>query len=91
MERTTRKTVIFRYPARLNSVEGELPAGSYEVETDEEMILNLSFLAYRRVKTCIVVPGRLGSFSSRQSIDIDPEDLAAALARDTLTAAELNP
>jgi hypothetical protein len=91
MERTTRKTVQFLRPAILAGISGELPAGSYEVDTDEEMIPGLSFQAYRRVRTTIIVPGRSLSSASRQVVEIDPDDLAAALARDALTASVVRP
>jgi hypothetical protein len=35
-----------------------LPAGSYRVSTDEELIEGLSFPVYRRVATMIFAPGR---------------------------------
>ena len=85
-ERTTRKTVQFLRPAILAGISGELPAGSYEVDTDEELISGISFQAYRRVRTTIIVPGRSASSSSIQVVEIEPDDLAAALARDALIA-----
>jgi hypothetical protein len=48
-ERVTRKTVSFRHPFVLAGVEGEHPAGTYVVETTEEPVGGLSFIAYRRV------------------------------------------
>ena len=91
MERTTRKTVQFLRPAILAGISGELPAGSYEVDTDEELISGLSFQAYRRVRTTIIVPGRSLSSASRQVVEIEPDDLAAALARDALAAGGVRP
>ena len=41
----------------LKGVGRELPAGSYRVATDEELIEGLSFPVYRRVATMIFVPG----------------------------------
>ena len=85
-ERTTRKMVRFLRPAILEGISGGLPAGSYEVDTDEEMVYGLSFQAYRRVRTSIIVPDRSPSSASKQVVDIEPDDLAAALARDALAA-----
>ena len=60
-----------------------LPAGNYEVVTDEELIEGLSFPAYRRVATMMIVPAQA---SSVEMFNIDPLNLAAAIDRDTQTA-----
>ncbi|MGY4448720.1 hypothetical protein ACVWZR_003380 [Bradyrhizobium sp. i1.3.1] len=54
--RSRRETVTFRHPFRIRGVERMLPAGAYEVVTDEEAIEGLTFAAYRRVATMITVP-----------------------------------
>ena len=81
MERSTRNLVRFLHPFQLGGIEGVLPPGSYEVETVEEQLEGLSFVAYRRVTTTITVPGPTAL--SRQLTEIDPKDLAAALEKDT--------
>lgn len=81
-ERSTHTTVQFRHPFRIAGVEGEHPAGTYHVETIEEPIGGISFLAYRRVSTTIVLPSRRFGQSSRQVVTIEPQDLESALARD---------
>jgi hypothetical protein len=80
--RTTETILVFNHPFRLPGVDNQLPAGRYVVETDEEPILGLSFMAYRRVRTSIIVPAPSGSLAGRQVVDTLPEDLAAAHARD---------
>jgi hypothetical protein len=83
--RTDTKVVTFRRPFRLAGLDGEMPAGVYAVETDEER-LALSFEAYRRVATWIRVP--LGSVpGSSQTVPIDPAELETALARDAASDA----
>ena len=77
-ERITRKTVNFLHPFALAGVEGEQPAGAYTVETTEEPIGGLSFIAYRRVSTTIVLVSRQFGPASRQVVTIDPLDLEAA-------------
>ena len=54
--RSLRETVTFKHPFRIRGVDRLLPAGAYEVITDEEMIEGLSFAAFRRIATMIVVP-----------------------------------
>ena len=54
--RSRRETVTFKHPFRIRGVDRLLPAGAYAVITDEEMIEGLSFAAFRRIATMIVVP-----------------------------------
>ena len=54
--RTRHESVTFKHPFHIRGIERELPAGAYEVVTDEETIEGLSFAAWRRVATMIMVP-----------------------------------
>jgi hypothetical protein len=76
------KTVVFNRPFLLKGVDRTLPAGSYRVVTDEELIEGISFPVYRRVGTAILVPGPTPGISSIEMVTIDPLDLKAALERD---------
>ncbi len=58
-----------------------LPAGSYEIVTDEELIEGLSFPVYRRVATTMLVPAQSYQGSVEMLI-VDPFSLAAAKDRD---------
>jgi hypothetical protein len=81
LTRTHRETVTLRRPFTLQAVGRMLPAGSYDVVTDEELIEGLSFPVYRRVATTILVPAQ--SFhGSVEMLTIDPLDLMAARDRD---------
>jgi hypothetical protein len=86
MTRTITKTVTFGRPFALIGLEGVLPAGTYAVETDEELIQTLSFAAYRRTATWLRLPGRREgaehSAGLSEVVAIDPVELDAALARD---------
>jgi hypothetical protein len=75
--RTRRETVTFARPFRLDGVDRLLPAGGYEVVTDEEMIEGLSFASFRRVATMIMVPAAARN-GSMEMIPIDPADLDRA-------------
>ena len=60
-----------------------LPAGSYEIVTDEELIEGLSFPVYRRVATTVLVRAQ-SALGSVEMLTIDPLDLAAAQDRDAV-------
>ena len=53
MTRTRTMTVRFAEPFTLTGLEREQPAGTYTVETGEELIPSVSFAAYRRTETRI--------------------------------------
>jgi hypothetical protein len=80
--RTTSRTITFARPFSLAGLEESQPAGIYTIQTDEEPIEGLSFLAYRRVATVIFLPLGHGGPGSFQAISVTPEALDAALARD---------
>jgi len=81
--RTIRSIAVFNEAFTLRGIDGELPAGSYRIETEEELIESLSFVALRRLETTIEIPA-IGSVSlKRQIVPIDPLDLAAAQERNS--------
>jgi hypothetical protein len=81
LKRTQRKTVTFRQPFSLEGVGRPLPAGSYEVMTDEELIEGLSFPVYRRVATTMLVPAQ-SHVGSVEMLTVSPAEIASALARE---------
>jgi len=76
--RTSHSLVTFAHPFALPGVDGVQPAGSYAVDTDEEMIDSLIVVAWRRTATTIHIP----IHGAMELCAIDPGDLAASLARD---------
>jgi hypothetical protein len=80
--RTNRKTLKFTHPFFLKGIDRTLPAGDYQVVTDEEMIEGLSFPVYRRVSTMILVPSQFQPAASVEMVTVDPLDLQAALDQD---------
>ena len=81
LNRTRREDMIFRRPFLLKGCAEPQPAGTYAVETEEELIEGLSFPAYRRVSTTIMLQTtRTGAVV--QAIPVDPQELAKALAAD---------
>jgi hypothetical protein len=57
---------------------------TYEAETEEELLQNLSFPAFRRIETRIQLPYRVMGIEAVQTVAVDPIDLDAALARDAV-------
>jgi hypothetical protein len=80
--RTTSKTVIFHHPFVLSGLDESQPAGIYRVETDDEQMEDVSFLAFRRVSTLIHLHPSRSAPGIRQTMTIDPNELDQALARD---------
>jgi hypothetical protein len=76
--RTRREVVTFRHPFEIRGVDRLLPAGTYEVITDEEMIEGLSFPAYRRVATNIIVPAAASPGTTTEMISIGAVELSDA-------------
>jgi hypothetical protein len=82
--RSRREVVTFKHPFRIRGVDRLLPAGPYEVITDEEMIEGLSFASFRRIATMILVPAAARG-STTEMISIGSVDLADAQRIDAST------
>lgn len=80
--RTTKTTVAFAKPFTIGDFDELLPPGTYDVETDEELLEGLSFLAYRRTLTLIHLPATSEHPGLWRTLVIDPNALDAALKRD---------
>jgi hypothetical protein len=80
--RTSRKSVTFTQPFSLSGIEGVQPAGTYTVETDEELLPGLSFPAYRRIATLIFLRSRGGGAIVEEVVNTNPLELQAAKAKD---------
>ena len=81
LTRTRRETIIFQGPFSLEGIGRVLPAGSYEVVTDEELIEGLSFPVYRRIATMMLVPAQ-SQPASIEMLTVNPLSLTAAIGRD---------
>jgi hypothetical protein len=79
--RSSRTQVTFRAPFSLPELDGLQPAGTYDVDTDEECIEGNEHTVYIRLATVLHVhsPG------STRFVTIDPAGLGAALERDAAT------
>jgi hypothetical protein len=76
--RTTRSRVTFASPFVIRGIDGEQRPGSYDVETEEEVIEGKLHTVYLRVATIIYV-GRGGTTSAYM---VDPAELARAVLND---------
>ena len=76
--RSRKETVTFQHPFRIEGIDRLLPAGGYEVITDEEMIEGLSFASFRRVATMIMVPAAAPNASTMEMISISSIALSDA-------------
>jgi len=80
--RASTSRLTFPHPFMLSGYSDELPAGTYDVRTEEERIEGPGFIAYRRSATYLVTPHtrcRAGRDGMRR---ITEADLASALSPD---------
>ena len=80
--RTTSKTVTFTHPFNLSGMDEMQPAGTYTVETDEELLQTSSLPAYRRISTLMRLTTRPRGTVLTQIVEVNPLELAAVLERD---------
>lgn len=80
--RTQIKTISFKWPFQIEGYEGLLPAGDYQVETEEEPLQGVTFTGYRRVLTLLHLHPRNKKEKFGPILKIDPNDLDAALIKD---------
>jgi hypothetical protein len=85
--RTSQRTVTFRRPFSLSGIDEVQPAGTYTVETSEELIEALSFPSWRRTGTVLLLrqPNAAGI---GQDVEIDPLELEAVQDSDALELPE---
>jgi hypothetical protein len=86
--RSRRETIVFKHPFRMASIERLLPAGAYEVVTDEEMIEGLSFPVFRRVATMMMIPAEAPNSSAVEMISIGSIELSNAQRIDAAVTRE---
>lgn len=79
--RITEKTVTFLHPFFLAALGEDQSAGAYLVETEEELLQEMSFPVYRRIATRIYLHAA-GDDRVTGIATIDPEELDAALMKD---------
>lgn len=83
--RTQRSSVTFTSDFFLHGFAKAQPPGEYRIESDEEQLDGLTFIAFRRIATYIHLPALTTGRLASQIIEIDPADLEKALAKDRAT------
>jgi hypothetical protein len=83
--RITTSTVAFAHPFLLPGHEAELGAGIYEFLVEEELLQGVSFEAYRRTASWLMVGNPRHPQAPFEMRDVSPRDLDAALDRDRAT------
>jgi hypothetical protein len=73
--RTRRKLITFTQPFLLRTIDAFVPSGTYKVDTDEEAIDGLSFVAYRRTATWLHLPSINVVSGSSQMVLVQPSEL----------------
>jgi hypothetical protein len=76
--RTTKSTITFAAPLKLEGREDAQPADRYDIETDEEVIEANGRTVYRRGATLLILP----SHGMIRTMTVDPGQPEAALAKD---------
>ncbi|WP_066703821.1 hypothetical protein [Sphingobium amiense] len=76
--RTTRTSITFKAPFHLTALDETLPAGTYDIDTEEEIIEGNERTVYLRVATLIHVR----THNMVQTFTIDPKELQAAFDAD---------
>lgn len=76
--RMTSREVTFQHPFVLDGFARDVPAGTYLVQTEEELMDTVLSMAWKRASTLI----RLRTATGTEDVFIDPNQLNAALLRD---------
>lgn len=76
--RTSSRQVTFRRPFWISGLDSRQSAGTYTVDTEEELVETLSFQAWKRVATIV----RLSRGGTTEYRRVDAGELDDALARD---------
>lgn len=82
LRRSTRSMVTFSNDFTIGDNQQELPAGTYEIVVEEELIQGLSFEAYRRTATYLIVRARGRNAGQTTMQMTTKEELEHAMARD---------
>lgn len=77
-ERRTRSTVTFASPFKLKELDEVQPAGTYDVDTIEQMVEGNDRTVYVRTATLLYIR----SAGMTRTVTVDPKELQEAVERD---------
>jgi len=80
--RTSKSTITFHAPFLLDGMEAPRAGGTFNVETDEELIEGLSLPVYKRVGMRLLLSPDPQHPGIIEELIVDPAALARALAKD---------
>ncbi len=80
--RTRTELVTFSNSFRIAGLDDQLPAGTYEIEIDEERLEGVSFPVYRRVLALLHLGSSPLSPGTIRTVSVDPQALDNAIAHD---------
>lgn len=83
--RTTAMSVTFQRPFNIAGFDGPQAPGTYEVNTEEELMDSVRVTVWRRLSTTIALRNGV----TTEYLQINPEDLHDALARDAAPLVKL--
>jgi hypothetical protein len=83
VKRINKKLVTFQFPFSIDDIGKELPAGDYTIESEEESIVGLSFLAFRNIETILVQRPPKGKPGATHYWSVDHHALAKAIEADS--------
>jgi hypothetical protein len=86
--RTINTTVKFHNAFSLSGLDGVQPPGRYAVSADEEEIIGLNSIGWRRTGTSIRLPAIDVDSGMQQVHMVSPVDLEHALTRDLLLSSK---
>lgn len=85
LNRYRTRTVEFRHPFRLPSIDAVLPPGAYSVDEEYAQLDGVSFAVYRRVSTVLHLRT---TGATHESVEVDGTALDAALLEDATSRAD---
>ena len=82
-ERKSEKRINFAHSFVIKSHNETFPAGSYVLESYDELINGISFIAYRTLRTFLRISITKNGAVTRRIIEVDKAEIDAALLADT--------
>lgn len=90
LTRTIEERVTFNNPFKVPGFKKLIPAGTYRINTMQELLEGLSFLVYRKTNIILYIPtDGVNSSSGERSVIFEPKDFEAFLLKDKIGSNDL--